>query len=103
MIKIKTVLNDVPLAVKLFLGKAFLFFITWKLIYLFFLYESKFLDHPLTTHIGVACSKLLNNIGVMDGFVAKRGFMSFVYNGEVINEEASQIFHNELIYLDVQG
>lgn len=71
MDKLKSFFKDIPLPIRLFLGKALLFFIVWKIIYSFFLFDSKLLDYPLTTHVAEASVLLLNNIG-MSGYAAER-------------------------------
>lgn len=64
-------LKDIPKPIRLFLGKALLLFIVWKIIYTFFLLDSKLLDYPLTTHVADASVLVLNNIG-FSGFTAER-------------------------------
>ena len=46
--RLKTVQNKIPKQIRLFLTKALLFFLGWKLIYGFILYDSKYLDRTLT-------------------------------------------------------
>ncbi|WJJ96097.1 exosortase/archaeosortase family protein [Algibacter luteus] len=99
--KLKALINDIPLPIRLFLGKALLFFVVWKIIYGVFLYDSKVLDHPLTIHVGEATVKLLNIATPMSGFTSKREIKTSTYFGKVSQEEASLIYHKgkEVIYI----
>lgn len=99
MIRLNSLKNDIPLPIRLFLGKALLFFIIWKLIYSFFLYDSQYLDHPLTTHVGEASAKFLNSLGNMDGFTAKREVSKYIYEGGTTESEASAIYHYDEVVL----
>lgn len=92
MTKFKS-LKKIPLPIRLFLGKALLLFIIWKIIYTGFLYDSKYLDHPLTTHVAVASTYVLNNLGSMDGFSSKRENTSFTYESGKSIHEISTIYH----------
>ncbi len=87
--------NKIPLPIRLFLGKALLLFIAWEIIYGVFLYDSQFLDHPLTTHIGESSAQFLNNFTSMDGFVAKNEEWSLTHDGETLEEKVSAIYHNK--------
>ena len=100
MLKINLLKNKIPLQVRLFLGKALLFFIVWKIVYGLFLSDSKILDHPLTTHVGEASVVVLNNLGDMSGFTSTRKVSTFVDGGELlVEEQASQIYHNDKLVL----
>ncbi|ULC58308.1 exosortase/archaeosortase family protein [Flaviramulus sp. BrNp1-15] len=99
MIKISSLKNKIPLPIRLFLGKAFLLFVIWKIIYSFFLYDSKVLDYPLTTHVAEASTKFLNSSGFLSGFSTNRTTRTSVYEGELISHEASEIFHNNKLVL----
>lgn len=92
--KIKSLINEIPYPIRLFLGKALLFFIVWKIIFVGFLSSSKILDHPLTTHVADASVYLLNEFSSMSGFEAVREVKTTVYDGEYATEVASQIYHN---------
>jgi exosortase/archaeosortase family protein len=95
MIKFKSLINDIPLPIRLFLGKALLLFILWKLIYGFFLYDSNYLDRPLSTHVADASVYVLNNFTTLDGFSSKRVIDSYAYEGAITNQELSAIYHND--------
>ncbi|ALJ06037.1 hypothetical protein APS56_13245 [Pseudalgibacter alginicilyticus] len=99
MIKLSSLKNDIPLPIRLFLGKALLFFIVWKLIYSVFFYDSEYLDHPLTTHVGEASAFVLNNLGSMSGFSSKREASSYAYEGSSFQNEVSVIYHHDKIIL----
>ena len=90
----KSLKNDIPLPIRLFLGKALLFFIIWKVIYTGFLYGSHLLNHPLTTHIGEASTKILNHCTPMSGFESVRVEQREFYEGEYRTHAASKIYHN---------
>lgn len=94
MIKLKALIHDIPVPIRLFLGKALLFFVTWKIIYGVFLYDSKVIDHPLTIHIGDASVHLLNSMSSMSGYTSIREIKNSTYDGEVTTQEASKIYHN---------
>lgn len=94
MSKLNSLKNDIPLPIRLFLGKALLIFVVWQIVYLFFLKDAKVLDHPLTTHVAEASVFFLNNLTPMSGFYTSRVDASWVYEGEYLFEEASQILHN---------
>ena len=95
MISLNSIKKDIPLPIRLFLGKALLFFIVWKVVYSFFLYDSKFLDYPLTTHVAEASSVFLNNSMLLSGFTTQRVFTED--NSLII--EASEIYHNDNLVL----
>lgn len=95
MEKLNSFLSDIPKPIRLFLAKALLFFVVWKIIYIGFLLKSKVVDHQLTTHIGNACVEILNNWTSMSGFRAVREAKSSIYEGETTTEIASLILHND--------
>ncbi|MBC3758360.1 archaeosortase/exosortase family protein [Hyunsoonleella sp. SJ7] len=101
MIDFRKLKNDIPLPIRLFLGKALLFFIVWKVIYSFFLYDSKVLDHPLTAHVGKASAKFLNNFTSMSGFVAINELSTKILDGEYVTYQASSIYHYEKRVLNI--
>ena len=101
MIKLKALINDIPLPIRLFLGKALLFFVAWKIIYGVFLYDSKIIDHPLTIHVGEASVQLLNSMSSLSGYTSIRESKRSFYDGEATEQEASKIYHNdkEIVYI----
>ena len=88
MPKLKSLFKDIPEPIKLFLGKALLVFLLWKSIYGLFLFDSKILDYPLTTHVAQGATYVLNHSGFMSGFTSERIFE------ESTNRESSEIMHN---------
>ncbi len=94
MIKFNSLFNEIPLPIRLFLGKALLFFVIWKIVYVGFLLDSKILDYPLTIHVGEASTELLNRFSSMSGFKAVREAKTTLYEGEYTTKDASQIYHN---------
>lgn len=99
MNKLSSLKNEIPLPIRLFLGKALLVFILWQIVYLSFLKQSKVLDHPLTTHVAEASAFFLNSMTPMSGFTTSRVDISWVNEGEFLDEEASQIIHNGKLVL----
>ena len=99
MKKLSSLKNDIPLPIRLFLGKALFVFVLWQIVYLFFFKDSKVLDHPLTTHVAEASVFFLNNLTPMSGFYTSRVDASWVYEGEHLFEEASEILHNNKLVL----
>lgn len=95
MIRLRSLLNDIPEPIRLFLGKALLFFVVWKIVYVGFLLDSKILDYPLTTHVGEASTEILNRFSPMSGFKTVRELKTTVYEGEYVSREASNIYHND--------
>ena len=95
MINFSSLKNDIPLPIRLFLGKALLVFISWKIIYGVFLYNSKLLDYPLTTHVAEASTAFLNNSMLLSGFTTSRVFTE----EETSIIEASEIYHNNNLVL----
>jgi len=87
MLNINNLFNNYfSLTVRLVLLKALLFFLIWKFVFIFFLRETKLIDHPLTTHIGEYSTKLLNSFVDPPTFVVKREFIK--------SSEISQIYNN---------
>jgi len=101
MIKFDSLLNEIPLPIRLFLGKALLFFVVWKIVYVGFLLDSKILDHPLTTHVGEVSTELLNRFSSMSGFEAVRVEKTTLYEGEYTTAIASDIYHNDKSILHI--
>ena len=99
MLNLKSLQKDIPLPIRLFLGKALLLFIIWKVIYSGFLYDSQYLDHPLTTHVAKASTYLLNNLGGMSDFSTERENTSFIFEGGETVNEISAIYHYDYISL----
>ncbi|MDC1365327.1 exosortase/archaeosortase family protein [Algibacter sp.] len=100
LIRLKTAQNKIPKQIRLFLGKAFLFFVVWKLIYNVFLYDAKYLDRALTAHVGNASVTLINSLGAMNGFVSKRE-MTDNDNLGILKDEVSVIYHNDKVVLNI--
>jgi exosortase/archaeosortase family protein len=101
MIKFRSLINDIPLPIRLFLGKALLLFIAWKLVYGIFLYDSNYLDRPLSKHVADASVYVLNNFTTLDGFTSKRVIDRYTYEGEITEQVISAIFHydNKVLYI----
>lgn len=94
---LKSKLNKIPAPIKLFLGKALLFFIFWKVIYAFFLNTSSYsIDNMLTKHVGVSSVYVLNNLTTMSGFTTKEEIAYDKIDGEVVEtiQKNSEIYHN---------
>ena len=98
--RLETAQNKIPKQIRLFLGKAFLFFVVWKIIYNVFLYDAKYLDRALTAHVGNASVTLINSLGAMNGFVSKRE-MTDNDNLGILKDEVSVIYHNDKVVLNI--
>ena len=85
-------LKNIPYTVRLFLGKALLFFIAWKLIYSLFLFDSQLVDNALTKHVGDASVSILNTIVSPPMFNAKIETYESDYGGEHLNNVVSSIY-----------
>lgn len=96
---LKSLKNDIPLPIRLFLGKALLFFIIWKLVYGLFLSDSRLLDEPLTEHVGNASVYVLNGLGDMSGFISKSEISTYIEGEGLVTQKASQIFHHDKLVL----
>ncbi|MEN3322130.1 hypothetical protein VP395_00185 [Mariniflexile soesokkakense] len=94
MTKFNSLKNQVPLPVRLFLGKALLFFIVWKIIYGVFFFNSNTLDNVLTTHVAESSTFILNNFTSMSGFTSKSEISTEVFGGELNEIKHSGIYHN---------
>ncbi|WP_411894390.1 archaeosortase/exosortase family protein [Winogradskyella sp. A2] len=101
MKRLKSLIQEFPKPIRLFLGKALLVFIVWNITYIGFLSESKILDYPLTTHVGEASTEILNRFSSMSGFKAVRSERTTIYEGEYITQESSEIYHNERSILHI--
>lgn len=101
MKKFKSLVNNIPLPIRLFLGKAFLFFVIWKIIYSFFLFDNQIVDKFLTTHVGEASVKVLNSLGTMSGFTAINESVVEPLYGELQAFNMSVIYHNDVRILNI--
>lgn len=101
MLNLKSALKDIPLPIRLFLGKALLLFIIWKVVYSGFLYDSQYLDHPLTTHVAEASASVLNHLTSMSGFSTKRENTTIVFEGAGTVSQLSAIYHYDYKTLNI--
>ena len=92
--KLSSLFKEIPIHIRLFLGKALLFFIAWKIAYTFFI-DPSLLDYPLTEHVSDASVFLLNNSGYLSDFTSER---IIIENGDTVYE-SSQIWHNDYVVL----
>lgn len=99
--KFNSLKNQIPLPVRLFLGKALLFFIGWQIIYGFFLLDSNALNNFLTNHVGNASATVLNNLTFLSGFTAKEEIYAEVLGGETVEHLSSAIYHNNSKVLNI--
>jgi len=95
MLKLNSFKSKIPLPIRLFLGKALLFFIVWKLIYGVFFLDYFVLDTYLTNHVGKSSVFVLNNFGSSSEYSSILQRFSKEYSGETINTVASSIFKNK--------
>ncbi|OBQ56994.1 archaeosortase/exosortase family protein [Tamlana sp. s12] len=94
MLKLNSIKNEIPLPIRLFLGRALLFYIIWEILYSLFIYDSTYLDRALTSHVGEASVSLLNNLGNMSGFVATDNLDITTNEGENISRFYTTISHH---------
>ncbi len=99
--KFNSLKNEIPLPIRLFLGKALLFFIAWEIIYGVFLLDSNVLNNLLTSHVAVSSAFVLNNLSPMSGFTAKEEIYTEVLGGETTNIKSSVIYHNNYKVLNI--
>ncbi|GAA4801082.1 exosortase/archaeosortase family protein [Litoribaculum gwangyangense] len=96
---LKSLINDIPKPIRLFLGKALLVFIIWKLVYGLFLSDSRLLDSPLTTHVANASVFVLNGLGDMSGFTSKTELSTYIEGEGLVTQKASKIYHYDKLVL----
>lgn len=96
---LKSLTNDIPKPIMLFLGKALLVFIIWKLVYGLFLSDTRLLDNPLTTHVANASVYVLNGLGDMSGFTSVTEDFTYIEAEGFVTEKASKIYHNDRLVL----
>ena len=96
-----SIIKEIPLPIRLFLGKALLFFICWELIYGVFLFDSNAINNVLTKHVGEFSAKVLNHFTSMSGFFAKEEGYSEILGGETLVYKSSAIYHNSHKVLNV--
>ncbi|GGK33457.1 hypothetical protein GCM10007962_29870 [Yeosuana aromativorans] len=92
--KFDSLKNEIPLPIRLFLGKALLFFIVWEIIYGVFLLDSNAINTFLTNHVGVSSTIVLNYLSPMSGFTAKEEIYHETLAGEKLENKSSAIYHN---------
>ena len=90
--RIKTNLDRFPPDIKIFLLRAFIFFISWKGLYLFLWQTPRTIDDPLTQMVGKHSAWMLNLLNNTDGFYEKRVMTSIMIEGERIEKPISQIY-----------
>lgn len=101
MTKFNSLKSQIPLPVRLFLGKALLFYVVWEILYSLFIYDSVFPQQFLTSHVGKYSVSLLNHLGDMSGFTSNNVILNSVYSGDVIEEFYSEIYHNNRKVLNI--
>ncbi|MDO6759868.1 archaeosortase/exosortase family protein [Tamlana sp. 2_MG-2023] len=101
MTKFSAFKSKIPLPIRLFLGKALLFYIIWEVLYGLFIYDSVFPQQFLTTHVGDFSVLVLNHLGDMTGFSSKNTILTSSYSGEIINEFYSEIYHHDKKILNI--
>ncbi|WP_194767013.1 archaeosortase/exosortase family protein [Tamlana sp. I1] len=92
MLKINSLKNEIPLPIRLFLGRALLFYIVWEIIYGLFIYDSTFIDRALTSHVGESSVSILNNMSPMSGFTANNK----LYTAKTLDGEDVAVFHTAI-------
>jgi exosortase/archaeosortase family protein len=101
MIKLNSLKNKIPFQIRLFLGKALLFFIVWKIVYGVLSFRSNTLDNILTLHVADASVWTLNNLTTMSGFSTSEEIANEFYGGDKIEYKSSSIYHNGYRVLNI--
>lgn len=83
--------KDVKGPVRSFFYRAFLFFIIWKSVYLFFLLPNRVLDNPLTNFVGYQTVFLLNFFHQTDQFSANPYIYTKFFEGQLVKSDVSRI------------
>jgi exosortase/archaeosortase family protein len=86
--------TEISKPIKIFLLKAVLLFLGWKIIYTIFLYDNRLLDTPLTMHIGDATAYVLNLLPGYSNFSSVPTLSNEILEGERTLSHNSTIFHN---------
>ena len=86
--------QNIPLPIRLFLGKALLFFIVWKLIYSLFLFNSQLADFHLTKHVGNGSAFFLNLISSESNYTSIIETYNSEIDGEFIVNKVAAIYNN---------
>lgn len=100
MTKISSFKNKIPLPIRLFIGKAFLVFVIWKIVYGLFLYDSPLIYQILTKHVGESSVLVLNNLGNLSGFTSETEEWDSFTDGKLKTQVAA-IYHfdNKVLYI----
>ncbi|WP_366141011.1 exosortase/archaeosortase family protein [Seonamhaeicola sp.] len=78
-----------------------MFFLVWKVLYTFFLFNSNLVDRPLTAHVGNASAFVLNFLGNTKDFRAETMTVKDYHEGNITYLEASVIYHHDNIILNI--
>ena len=87
-------LNETPATIRAFLRNALIVFAVWKVVYLYFLLDSRILDKPLTDHIGKSTAWFLNHCTPLDGFSATAIKKQSIFEGQIQILNVSQVRHH---------
>lgn len=96
--RINSEIQHFPKPIRIFLFRVLLLAIIWKCLYVFFLFESKTLDTPLTDSVGQHSAWVLNHLYQTNHFYSKILETESLYEGQFIIGKASHIyFGNRLV------
>ena len=89
---LKSTLASFPPQIKAFVIRAFILFVVWKGLYLFFWAESRALDDPLTKLVGKHTVWVLDKINPSHEFIAKPKVALKNFEGEIQVSRVSMIY-----------
>lgn len=89
---LKSTLASFPPQIKAFVIRAFILFVVWKGLYLFFWSESRALDDPLTKLVGKHTVWVLDKINPSHEFIAKPKVALKNFEGEIQVSRVSMIY-----------
>ena len=95
--------NQVPKAVKVFLLKAAIILVVWKVLYLAFLAPARTLDDPLTQSVGVLTTNALNLYTHSNDYTSKgevRSYKTDIGTTGYVVEQAISFRNKTIVYIE---
>ncbi|WP_296682551.1 exosortase/archaeosortase family protein [Flavobacterium sp.] len=84
-------INETPATIRAFLRNALVVFAVWKVVYLVFLFDNRFLDKPLTDHVGEGTAWALNLFTTEKGFSSTSEIKESIFEGQIQILEVAQV------------
>lgn len=97
--RIHLALQQFPKPIRIFLYRILLFSVIWKMAYLFFLFESKTLDEPLTNYVGKHSAWILNQLYQTDQFQSKLLRTESIFEGQILTGKAGHIYFGKRLVM----